>query len=851
VGPKGVSEQGVPGPTGTAGPTGRAGSKGAPGANGPPGVPGQPGLRGPTGATGARGKSGRDGQRYDPGPCPGVGVDIGPSSGSSVCCGISPVNWVDSPAGVYMDINTKSCKFSDDNVLYFTSLKGTSNTQFMLGAATVSGPTAGGFRQYLRSNVVSLKPIRAWWTNALQMQVMWCGAGKSTGLRSMTACCGVSEESPASSFEVNTAACGMFGAPVFISSVVGTGNGDMPNACASGVTTDCLHSLWKAAGCTNHVDLFNLPHVIAWWKARSIQEIKADMAAWASLNDDVHKQGCYGTPTTSNGDAWNLVGQDAPYTVGGSSLRMYLSDSGNGQPLTSTGRRAQFCMFGNVFPTGKMLVASGSIEASAYPCNGVRLLDSLGQASTATGKTCCGVSDSVWTQQTGYIEKTVDTTSCGFKAPPIYITSVRGGAGADNSAYSGAAAVVPSGTGSFLVRLGRQPAPTVQEAASSNLQVQWCGFGTDTEPLPSGWTMQIYSIRGGVSSVPASFPASTLLGSSSEVPFFQLGSPQDFRRWVPQTPDANFGWVIYGVVPVAKRGTYHFCTDSDDGSMLYLNTKSGDKNPSNYKLLASDDGVHGSVRVCQPATLTPGSYGVKVTGFQGGGGVQQFIQYYGPDTNNQLAFARSVDSRPPAAAAASSVPSSGKDTTAPPSAAKLLENGKSLLNSFCGDYRDGLEKSAEEQRKNLAKCMAQDCVQSIGDKTCRWLDSLGLCYAWKEAQTWCTSNSKNAACNDGGATWAPSPVGTAASVDAITWTPKQGAVIGGKGKEAGTKYNCACLRSCSCTAKTDGKHNCQCFDGDAAKILGDANELSKVATKTKNSGKKKECFCSCGGATGP
>jgi len=1327
---------------------GGTGSKGPPGPNGPPGVPGQPGLRGQTGATGARGRPGRDGQKFDPGPCPGVGVDVGGAKGSSVCCGISPVSWVDSPAGVYIDVNTESCKFTDDKVLYFTSLKGNYGTQYMLGAATVSGPTAGGFRQYLRSNVLSLKPVRAWWTNALQMQVMWCGVGASTGLRSMTACCGVSEEYASSAptyFDINTAACGMFGAPVFISSVSGPGSGDIPNACMAGLTTNCLRSLWKAAGCTNQVDLFNNPGQVNWWKARSLQAVQADMAAWASINDAVHKQGCYGTPTSSNGDAWNLVGQDAPYTVGGSSFRMYLSDSGNGQALTTAGRRAQFCMFGNVFPTGKMLVASGQIDASAYPCSGVRLLESNGQASTATGKTCCGVTDSVWTQQTGYIEKSVDTSSCGFKLPAVYITSIRSGAGVDNSAYSGAASVVPVGTGSFLVRLGRQPAPTAEDAASNGLRVQWCGFGTDQLPKPAGWTMQVYSVKGGISLVPfafpkaamlgssslvttinfnnandfqgyvgattgsyfawrfyglfkvagggaytfcltsddgsllyvdptpdtevpkyvlyidddglhgnvqscrtltltrgaynvkvvgfqneggvsmqlaskgpdtrnqfvmtpsasslvpkddeglygwtmqiykvtnpttmtpyafpssnqlgattvvpaisfgspqnfqyynpstpaeffgwrfygrlqvvlpgsyrfcitsddgsllymdptpraagstewdlrqivendglhggqqvcatrqiaaaglygfkvvgfqngggvtmaftysgpdtdgvswlarssdrtypdpdphsnsawamqlfrvpgtlqytplnfaklaavgsktlvpvisfnspqdfqyylssapaenfawrfygrvrisaagkytfcstsddgsilymdptvgsfrtfvpiidndrlhgpqrvcieenlataglwgfkltgyqggggvamtltysgpdtdgqtwlvrsadatvpepddesnygwtmriysvpgststtpATFPASALLGSANLIPYFQLGSPPDFRQFVPATPDANFGWVIFGAIQIITGGTYTLCTNSDDGSMLYLNPSAGDKTPANYNLLVNNDGLHGSQQVCKDTSLSPGIYGVKVTGFQAGGGVVLYVKIKGPDTGNQLIFARSVDSTPP------------KEGPAPaPPMPKDLSTG---LNIKCSDWRDGRSgKPPDDQKTLLAKCMAQDCEQSLGanKKTCRWTDSNGLCYNNQPTQEWCAANPTGTNCNDGGATWAPAPVGTAASIAATTWTPKQNAEIVGNYPSKGTKYNCGCLKDCTCTPSTTSpKHNCLCVSVTAP-VVGDNNELNQV-TKTANSGKTGKCFCSCGG----
>jgi hypothetical protein len=47
--------------------------------------------------------------------------------------------------------------------------------------------------------------------------------------------------------------------------------------------------------------------------------ISEDAMHGGSSSEPARKQGCYGTPAGSNGDAWNLVGQDAPYTTGGRS----------------------------------------------------------------------------------------------------------------------------------------------------------------------------------------------------------------------------------------------------------------------------------------------------------------------------------------------------------------------------------------------------------------------------------------------------------------------------------------------------------------------------------------------------
>jgi hypothetical protein len=67
----------------------------------------------------------------------------------------------------------------------------------------------------------------------------------------------------------------------------------------TGVSVDCLHKAWQDAGCTNHVDLFNDAAQVKWWQERSLAEVKGDMSAWASIADDVHRKGCYGTNTNN------------------------------------------------------------------------------------------------------------------------------------------------------------------------------------------------------------------------------------------------------------------------------------------------------------------------------------------------------------------------------------------------------------------------------------------------------------------------------------------------------------------------------------------------------------------------
>ena len=45
------------------------------------------------------------------------------------------------------------------------------------------------------------------------------------------------------------------------------------------------------------------------------------------------------------------------------------------------------------------------------------------------------------------------------------------------------------------------------------------------------------------------------------------------RGWIPATPAAKYAWQIYGKITVKTRGTYTFCSTSDDGSLVYVNNK--------------------------------------------------------------------------------------------------------------------------------------------------------------------------------------------------------------------------------------------------------------------------------------
>jgi hypothetical protein len=50
-----------------------------------------------------------------------------------------------------------------------------------------------------------------------------------------------------------------------------------------------------------------------------------------------------------------------------------------------------------------------------------------------------------------------------------------------------------------------------------------------------------------------------------KMPSVNVRDLTQFRKYVPQTPDANYAWVIYGQLKIGIAGSYTLCITSDDG----------------------------------------------------------------------------------------------------------------------------------------------------------------------------------------------------------------------------------------------------------------------------------------------
>lgn len=75
------------------------------------------------------------------------------------------------------------------------------------------------------------------------------------------------------------------------------------NANSKNIDQACYDDLWKKAGCKTN-GMVNANN--SWAKARTLNELIADCWAWATLTDDTHRKGCYGS--SENGNPYFLLG---------------------------------------------------------------------------------------------------------------------------------------------------------------------------------------------------------------------------------------------------------------------------------------------------------------------------------------------------------------------------------------------------------------------------------------------------------------------------------------------------------------------------------------------------------------
>jgi hypothetical protein len=89
--------------------------------------------------------------------------------------------------------------------------------------------------------------------------------------------------------------------------------------------------------------------------------------------------------------------------------------------------------------------------------------------------------------------------------------------------------------------------------------------------------------------------------------------------------DENFGFVFKGFFKAQKDGIYTFYSTSDDGSQLYINSD----------LIVDNDAEHGMVEKKGQVALQAGFHPIKITFFQGRGGMGLKAHFKGPGMMKQ------------------------------------------------------------------------------------------------------------------------------------------------------------------------------------------------------------------------
>ena len=115
------------------------------------------------------------------------------------------------------------------------------------------------------------------------------------------------------------------------------------------------------------------------------------------------------------------------------------------------------------------------------------------------------------------------------------------------------------------------------------------------------------------------FPWSTstrkVFGSYPNVPALSwtYDSYSDWDSAFPGIPAENFALIATSSIAVGA-GSHQFCTSSDDGSWLYVDSV----------LVVANSGLHAHLTVCQTISLVEGLHTISVNFFESGG--VQFLQ---------------------------------------------------------------------------------------------------------------------------------------------------------------------------------------------------------------------------------
>ncbi|MBX3241872.1 MAG: alkaline phosphatase family protein [Chitinophagaceae bacterium] len=121
-------------------------------------------------------------------------------------------------------------------------------------------------------------------------------------------------------------------------------------------------------------------------------------------------------------------------------------------------------------------------------------------------------------------------------------------------------------------------------------------------------------------------PVFSKLNAAKTWTTYEFGFEEEQIKPLLQKGSSSFGLVFTGYVQIDQPGKYKFYTQSDDGSILYINDKK----------VVDNDGNHGVKEAAGDITLEAGKHSIRVEYFNGGGGYWLDVFYKAPDGPKQL-----------------------------------------------------------------------------------------------------------------------------------------------------------------------------------------------------------------------
>ena len=187
-------------------------------------------------------------------------------------------------------------------------------------------------------------------------------------------------------------------------------------------------------------------------------------------------------------------------------------------------------------------------------------------------------------------------------------------------------------SGALYLAAGVYPVTTsfFQNGGGHTMELYWTGPGISRQRVPDN-AFSFYTSATTKSTTPG-LNYSYFEGDWSSMPAFNLltavksGASANLDLGV-RNRDLNYGILWQGYITVPANGTYTFETNSDDGSMFYIN--------NNSIPLVNNDGLHGDQLRSGSLYLAAGTYPVSASFFQSGGGHTMELYWTGPGISRQ------------------------------------------------------------------------------------------------------------------------------------------------------------------------------------------------------------------------